>query len=238
MKITLTKFTTDSIIKKIPKLFFGERKSCIMKKILKVLSVGLLSAAVALSASSVAFAAGINEAEQKILDELHTTVTMNGVEKTLPADYINQAENYFNTVDITEEEANQVISGIEDAKTYLTSTGASSFSALSTEQVDTFVSKCQSAVAPVNLTLSYTKSNKNVSIVDSNGSTVFTATVSSVTGGNSGTNTSNDPIKTTGTGFNIPGVMVVAGVGILLVSAAGIYLFKSSKKETLSDVKA
>ncbi|MGN1456626.1 MAG: hypothetical protein ACI4XP_01580, partial [Acutalibacteraceae bacterium] len=124
-----------------------------MKKILKVLSVGLLSAAVAVSASSVAFAAGINEAEQKILDELHTTVTMNGVEKTLPADYINQAENYFNTVDITDEQANQVISGIEDAKAYLTSTGASSFSALSTEQVDTFVSKCQSAVAPVNLTL-------------------------------------------------------------------------------------
>ncbi|MGN1456486.1 MAG: hypothetical protein ACI4XP_00880, partial [Acutalibacteraceae bacterium] len=173
----------------------------------------------------------------------HTTVTMNGVEKTLPADYINQAENYFNTVDITDEQANQVISGIEDAKDYLTSTGASSFNALSAEQVDTFVSKCQSAVAPVNLTLSYTKSNNNVSIVDNDGSTVFTATVSSVTGGsttggNSGTNTSNDPIKTTGTGFNIPGVMVVAGVGILLVSAAGIYLFKSSKKETLSDVKA
>lgn len=209
-----------------------------MKRIFKVLSVGLLSAAVAVSASSVAFAAGINEAEQKILDELHTTVTMNGVEKTLPVDYINQAENYFNTVDITDEQANQVIAGIDDSKAYLESTGASNFKSLTSEQVDTFVSKCQSAVAPVNLTLSYTKSNNVVSIVDSNGSTVFTATVSSVTGGNSGTNTSNDPIKPTGTGFNIPGVMLVAGVGILLVSAAGIYLFKTSKKETSSDVKA
>lgn len=210
-----------------------------MKRMLKVLSVGLLSAIVAVSASSVAFAAGINEAEQKILDELHTTVTMNGVEKTLPADYINQAENYFNTVDITEEEANQVIAGIDDAKSYLESTGASNFKSLTSEQVDTFVSKCQSAVAPVNLTLSYTKSNNNVSIVDSTGSTVFTATVSSVTGGGTtGGSTSNDPIKTTGAGFNIPGVMVVAGVGILLVSAAGIYLFKSSKKETLADAKA
>ena len=208
-----------------------------MKRMLKVLSVGLLSAVVAVSASSVAFAAGINAAEQKILDELHTTVKMNGVEKTLPADYINQAENYFNTVDITEEEANQVIAGIEDAKAYLTSTGASSFSALSTEQVDTFVSKCQNAVKPVNLTLSYTKSNNNVSIVDSNGNTVFTATVSSVTGGGTtGGSTGNDPIKTTGAGFNIPGVTVVAGVGILLVSAAGAYLFKVSKKET--DAKA
>lgn len=210
-----------------------------MKRMLKVLSVGLLSAIVAVSASSVAFAAGINEAEQKILDELHTTVTMNGVEKTLPADYINQAENYFNTVDITEEEANQVIAGIEDAKSYLENTGASNFKSLTSEQVDTFVSKCQSAVAPVNLTLSYTKSNNNVSIVDSTGSIVFTATVSSVSGGNKpGSSTSDDPIKTTGAGFNIPGVMVVAGVGILLVSAAGIYLFKSSKKETLADAKA
>lgn len=206
-----------------------------MKRIFKVLSVGLLSAAVAVSASSVAFAAGINDAEQKILDELHTTVTMNGLEKSLPADYINQAENYFNTVDITDEQASQVISGIEDAKAYLTSTGASNFKSLTSEQVDTFVSKCQSAVAPVNLTLSYTKSNNTVSIVDSNGSTVFTATVSSVTGGGT---TSNDPIKTTGADFNIPGVTAVAGVGILLVSAAGIYLFKSSKKDTLSDAKA
>lgn len=205
-----------------------------MRKVLKVLSVGLLSAALAVSVSSVAFAAGINEAEQKILDELHTTVTMNGVEKSIPADYINQAENYFNTVEITDEEATQVVAGIEDAKSYLVSTGASNFKSLTSAQVDTFVSKVQGALSPVGLTLSFTKSTGAVSIVDSSGNTVFTATISSFNGN---TGTSDDPIKTTGADFNIPGILTVAGVGILLVSAAGVYLFKS-KKETFDDVKA
>lgn len=207
-----------------------------MKRILKVLSAGLLSAVVATSVSSVAFAAGINDAEQKILDELHTTVTMNGVEKALPADYINQAENYFNTVEITDEQANEVINGIEDSKAYLESTGASNFKSLTSEQLDTFVSKCQSAVTPVGLTLSYEKSSNTTTIVDNSGNTVFTATVSAVTGGNAGT--SDNVIKPTGANFSIPGVTVIAGIGILLVSAAGVYLFKSSKKETRFDAKA
>lgn len=207
-----------------------------MKKVLKVLSAGLLSAAVAVSASSVAFAAGINDAEQKILDELNTTVTMNGVEKSLPVDYINQAENYFNTVEITEDEANQIVAGIEDAKSYLESTGASNFKSLSSEQIDTLVSMSQSTVAVVDLTLSYTKSTGAVSIVDNSGNTVFTATVSSFNG-NGGT--SNNTIKTTGADFNIPGVVAVAGVGILLVSATGAYLFKTvAKKKSFADVEA
>lgn len=202
-----------------------------MKKILKVLSAGVLSAAVAVSVSSAAFAAGINDAEQKILDELHTTVTMNGVEKTLPAAYINQAENYLNTVEITDEEADQIISGIEDTKSYLTSTGASSFKSLTSSQVDTFVSKCQNTVPVIGLTLSFTKSTGAVSIVDNSGNTVFSSKVSSF-------NEDNNVIKSTGADFNIPGIITVAGTGILLISAAGVYLFRNAKKETPADVKA
>ncbi len=195
-----------------------------MKTPLKVLSAGFFAALVAVSASATVFAAGINDAEQSILDELHTTVTMAGVEKSLPVDYINQAENYFNTVEVTNDEATQIIAGIEDAKSYLESTGASNFKSLSSSQVDTFVAKCQSVVSVIDLSLSYDKTSGAVAIVDTNGTTVFSTTVS--------------PIKVTGANFNIPGIAVIAGVGILLVSAAGVYLIKNSKKKSLADVRA
>ena len=66
-----------------------------MKKVLKVLSAAMLSAVVAVSAAASVSAAGVNAAEQRILDELHTTANMAGVQKSLPAEYITQAENYF-----------------------------------------------------------------------------------------------------------------------------------------------
>ncbi len=205
-----------------------------MKNPLKIISTGLFVALVAVSVSSSVFAAGINAAEQSILDELKTSVTMCGVEKTLPVSYINQAENYFNTIEITDEQATQIIAGIEDAKSYLESTGSKDFKSLTIEQVDTFVSKCQSAVSVINLTLSFEKSTGSVSVTDSNGNSVFSGKTSSFTGGSAGDN----PIKPTGAFFNIPGIITVAGVGVLLVSAAGVYLVKKSKKESFADVEA
>lgn len=208
-----------------------------MKSALKVVSASFLAAALAVTSAFAASAAGINEAEQSILDELNTTVTMNGVEKSIPASYINQAENYFNTIEITDEQAQQIVAGIEDAKSYLEETGAANFKSLTSSQVDTFVAKCQSAVSVIDLTLSYDKSTGAVSLTDSTGNTVFSATVSSFSGGTSGGTTDN-PIKTTGAFFNIPGIITVAGIGVLLVSAVGVYLVKNSKKDSFADVKA
>ena len=195
-----------------------------MKKISKVLSSALLATAVAVTATVGASAAGINAAEQKILDELHTTVSLNGVTKSIPASYINQAENYFNTVDITDEQATQVVAGIEDSKAYIESTGVAHMKDLSSDQIDTLVGKVNAALSPVSLTLQYTKSTGAVSIVDASGNVVFSTTAAAVSGG------SSNPIKTTGADFSVPGVVAVAGVGVLLVSAAGVYLFKTSKK--------
>lgn len=195
-----------------------------MKKITKVLSSALLATAVAVTATVGASAAGINAAEQKILDELHTTVSLNGVAKSIPASYINQAENYFNTVDITDEQATQVVAGIEDSKAYIESTGVAHMKDLSSDQIDTLVGKVNAALSPVSLTLQYTKSTGAVSIVDASGNVVFSTTAAAVSGG------SSNPIKTTGADFSVPGVVAVAGVGVLLVSAAGVYLFKTSKK--------
>ena len=124
-----------------------------MKKVLKVLSVCSLVAALTAAASVTASAAGINAAEQRILDELHTTVTMQGMQKSLPVSYINQTENYLNTVELTDAEADEIISGIEATKAYLTSTGAANYDGMTDAQIDQFFALCQKTVDPIELTI-------------------------------------------------------------------------------------
>ena len=252
-----------------------------MKRTLKFISIGLLSAAVAAAASMSVFAAGINTAEQKILDELNTTVDMEGNMKTLPTNYINQAENYFNTIEITDAQANEIISKIEETKTFLTNTGAVNYDSLTDAQIDEFIAKCNDIVSVINLKLFYDKATRTVTIVDADGKTVFSASSigyngngsndkprnqngnnggnggnsgnnggnsgnnggnsgnnggnSGNNGGNSGNNGGDNPIKVTGMDFNIPGVMSVAGTGVLLVSAAGVCLVTRKKSAVRED---
>ena len=231
-----------------------------MKKTIKLISIAMLSAAVAVSASLSVSAAGINSAEQKILDELKTTVTMEGNIKTLPISYINQAENYFNTVELTDAQANEIVSKIEETKTFLTNTGAVNYAALTDAQEEEFISRCKEIAAVADLSISYEKSTQTVTVIDTDGKTVFTAEnvgangnpdndkskqQSSQPGGDTskpGTDTSkptpidDNPIKRTGMDFNIPGVMSVAGTGVLLVSAAGVCLIKRRKSAVSEDV--
>ena len=231
-----------------------------MKKTMKLISIALLSAAVAVSASLSVSAAGINSAEQKILNELRTTVTMEGNLKTLPESYINQAENYFNTVEITDAQANEIISKIESTKTFLTETCAVNYISLTDAQEEEFISRCKEIAAVVDLKIAYEKSTQTVTIIDSENKTVFVAANvgangnpyndnprqhSSQPGGQTsqpGGNTSkptpidDNPIKNTGLDFNIPGVMSVAGTGVFLVSAAGVCLVKRKKSTVSEDV--
>ena len=155
---------------------YSFRKEMYMKKAIKIISVGLLSAAIAATTSMSAFAAGINSAEQKILDELRTSVDMEGNDKYLPVSYINQAENYFNTIEISDADADTIISKIESTKTFLTGTGAVNYDALTDAQIDEFIVKCNDIVGVINLKLFYDKATRTVTIVDADGKTVFSAT--------------------------------------------------------------
>ncbi len=193
-----------------------------MKKVLKVLSAAMLSAVVAVSAAASVSAAGVNAAEQRILDELHTTANMAGVQKSLPAEYITQAENYFNTVELTDAQADAVIAKIKEAVALIESFGKPNAKSISDAQFNQIAAISKEAAAG-GATITVTrradaladvvlvKEGTNTPITDPNGS--------------------EGVIKTTG--FDVPSVTVVAGVGILMVSAAGIYLFKTSKKESV-----
>ena len=91
-----------------------------MKKVSVILAALLLVAVSVVSA----FAAGINDSEQKVLDELKTSVKMQGTDMYLPDSYVNQAENYFNTIDMTAGQADQMLAVIKDGKAQLEATGA------------------------------------------------------------------------------------------------------------------
>lgn len=214
-----------------------------MKKVLKVLSATMLSAVVAAGAvASVSAASDVNDNEQAILDELETSVDLGGNETFIPDQYYNQAENYFleDDVDLTEDEADEVIEKIGAVKDYLENAGVSSFGELSDDQIDELVALANDAAGVVGLTLSYDKSGKTVDVVkpsDSSSGTKTDSKTPSASRTSTGdqkvasvsTSGTDNTIKTTG--FGVPGVSVIAGVGVLFVTAAGVYLIRTSKKE-------
>ena len=194
-----------------------------MNKFLKVISAALISAAVAVS-TAVSVSA-VNANEHKILHALNGTVSLNGVLTKIPTEYYNQAENYFNRsdVELTANEATQVIEKINAVKAYLETTNVSKWSELSDAQIAQVVKLSNDASGVVGVKLEYSRNaavGKKVTVVTSNGNG---------SGNGSQAGDTSNPIKQTG--FEVADVTVVAGLGILLVTAAGVYLLKTSKKD-------
>ena len=202
-----------------------------MKKVLKVLSASMLSALVAVSAvATVSAAAGINDAEQQVLDSLDAGIELeSGEVLEVPDGRINEAENYFaqDDVDLDQEQAGSIVAQIDAAKDYIIETGITSWSELDDSMRSELVSFAQSAADDANL---------KITVTAEGGVTIATPGPSGSGSGNGngnggGVNVNGNPIQTTG--FDVPSVAAVAGVGILMVSAAGIYLAKASKKESV-----
>lgn len=180
-----------------------------MKKLM-----GVLLAAVVLVASVVpAFAAGINADEKAILDNLKSGVTVAGTTLNIPADYITQAENYLNTVDVTAEQAKEINRYINAAKEAVIAGGTADLSKLSSTVKSSVVDFASKAAAVLNLKLTYNSSTKVVKIVDAQGKVVFDKTV---------------PVKTTGMDVNTTGMLVVA-TAVVGVIAAGFVCTKKLK---------
>ena len=208
-----------------------------MKKVLKVLSSAMLVAAVAASAATVASAAGLNSDEQRVMDELNTSVNMAGVETFLTDSYKNQVENYLlqDDVDLTAEQADNVIAKVEETKSFIEGTGVAHFDEMSADQFNQFAGLVKDAAAAglaevtVTRTIGAFQHPADVALVNKGGNN---GGANGANGGNGGFKTpiDNNPIKTTG--FDVPSVTAVAGVGVLMVAAAGIYLMKTSKKES------
>ena len=142
-----------------------------MKKISAVIAALLI---VAISAVT-AFAAGINDSEQKVLDELKTSVEMQGTEMYWPRTYVNQAENYFNTIDMTADQAEQIIAVIRSGKNQLESTGAKNIAECTAEQKKELMSTLTKVMEPVNGTASFDNISGEVALKAENGEVIFKA---------------------------------------------------------------
>lgn len=206
----------------------------------KITSIMIALVLVAVASVSV-FAAGINSSEQAVIDFLKGSVTMKDGEMTMPSEFINSMENYFNTIEMTEEESASIIAILKEGMTYASNTGAANIADMTTAQKQEFLGYAERALAVINMTLSYDKDSKTLYIYDVEGNTVFADTPtfvavggssasSNTSNGSSNNGSSNNVIKTTGADVNATAVATVAGISVLLVAACAIYFVKVKKE--------
>ena len=203
-----------------------------MKKLSAILVALVLVAATAVTA----FAAGINSSEQAVLDELKTSVAMKGGEMVIPTEYVNQAENYFNTIEMTEAQSKDIIAVIQEGKNFLKNSGAANISDLTFAQKQELLAYGEKAVAVLDMTMSYDKTTKKITILDPNGEVAFSASPALSKGGSasgSGNGTGNvveNPIKTTGSDVNYFGFIVLGAAAVVLVAGGTMFVVKTKKE--------
>lgn len=195
-----------------------------MKKVVSIFAALLL---VAISVVS-AFAADVNANEKKVLDELKTSVKMQGTDMYWPDAFVIQAENYFNTIDMTAEQADKILEVIKFGKSQLEATGAKNIADCTTAQKKELMATLVKVMAPVNGTASYDKATGEITVKSEKGEVIFKAVPTLVAkgGGKSvdvnGKTTDGGVIKTTGASANTM-VFVVVGAAAVLAIAGGVF---------------
>ena len=196
-----------------------------MKKISAVIAALLI---VAISAVT-AFAAGINDSEQKVLDELKTSVEMQGMEMYWPRTYVNQAENYFNTIDMTADQAEQIIAVIRSGKNQLESTGAKNIAECTAEQKKELMSTLTKVMEPVNGTASFDNISGEVTLKAENGEVIFKAvpTLVAKDGGKSvdinGKITDGGVIKITGGSADMLAIVLISAAAVSVIACGVLF---------------
>lgn len=170
-----------------------------IKRIAAIIMSILMISAVAFSASA---ASGINTDEQRLIDA-YKNAKANGYyfdEYT-----INQIEIYFmrDGVDITADQADQVIAYLNEAVSYFANTGATSLQSLSTEQKQHLLEIVRNGAAVVGLTVSYDAASKMFQVYTADGELVYSSAV---------------VIKTTGADYT-PAIITFAVVLMLACAA-------------------
>ena len=166
-----------------------------MKKLSAMLVAFILVAATAFTA----FAAGINDSEQAVLNELKTSVKMNGSEMVIPSEFVNQAENYFNTI----------VAILKKGESFLENSGASNIADLTFAQKQTLLSYGKEVVGVLGMTMSYDTSTKKLTIYGKDGKVAFSATPTLT---KAGSVQDNSVIKTTGAEADFSGIIAVSAV--------------------------
>lgn len=222
---------------------------------MKKISALFIAAALAAVATVPAFAAGINSSEQAVLDELGKSITMNGTKMVISDEYINQVSNYFNTIEMTEDQSKTIITEINNCKKVLENSNVTNIGNMSKAQKQELMSYGEKAASVLELSMSYDKSTKQLTVSDKSSTVVFNAQPTLIKSSNSSENgstnnsstsnnnsannntttgnkvTDSDVIKTTGTDVNTSAVAGVTGVAIAISAAGAVYSVKSRKEK-------
>ena len=193
---------------------------------MKKLSAILISVVLAAASAVSAFAAGINSSEQAVLDELSKGVSMSDGVMYIPDEYINQAESYFNTIDMTEEESEEIIAVIKQGESFLESSGASNIRDLTFEQKEVLLGYGEKAVAVLGMSMSYDFSAKILTIYGADGEVAFNAAPTLTKDGT----VVENPIKTTGVSADFMGFAVLGAALVVLTAGGTIFVLKTKKE--------
>jgi hypothetical protein len=123
-------------------------------------------------------ATGVSDAEQLILDKMRAGAEMNGEIKYLPVAYLNQAENEFisNKVDLTVEQAELIISKIDDAVDIISELDTVDMVNIQNSEVALQLLTLVSEVATeVDYEVSVDIANRSINVRNPEGNTVFIA---------------------------------------------------------------
>lgn len=205
-----------------------------MKKLSAIFVALLLVAATAITA----FAAGINSSEQAVLDKLNGTVTMQGNQMRISQEFVNQAENYFNTIEMTEQESKDIIAIIDEGNSFLVNSGASDFKSLSYDQKQVLLGYGQKAVGVIGMTMSYDSTTRTITVTDPNGNVAFSVSEAnylvpangSSSGSSGNSSNSGSVIKTTGSDVNYFGFIALGAVAVVLVAGGAMFVVKTKKE--------
>lgn len=199
-----------------------------MKKVSAIIVALLLVATTAISA----FAAGLNADEQKVIDTVKVSVDVNGAEVSWPDSFVNQLENYFNTIELTADQADAIIAAFEEGKTLIKNNGVTDISKASTAVKHELFAVLQKAAAALDATASYDKTTGNVTITAADGTEILKVVPTLVVKGDDtskdkdGNTTDGGVIKTTGTGANTMMIVVVSAAAALVVAGGVLFVLK------------
>lgn len=180
---------------------------------MKKLSAILISLLLVLISCSTFFAAGINAPEQSVLSNMRTPADMNGNKIYVPTAYINQAEAHFNTIDMTQQQADKINGIISAGRSFLENTGKSTIKELSSSQKRTLLSYASQAAAVLDLTAVAGSDETRIKITTKDGTVIV--------------DESNHIIKTTGpSSVAIPAAAGSALFVVLVLASATLIILK------------
>lgn len=178
----------------------------------KLIAIFFAAAIIAASALPV-FSAGLNSSEQSVLSNMRTPANMKGNSVYVPASYVNQAESYFNTIDMTADQASKINGIIGQGRSFLEGTGKAGVRELSSSEKQTLLGYASAAAGVLKMSAAAGSDTNKVKIISKSGDTIV--------------DDSTNVIKATGAESSVvPAVILAVTGGLFLLSGTALVLSK------------